>query len=177
MRSGRGLHLLRVRFCQVPRLRSASHCPSIRRAPVMSGGQGLPGGEMIKSLCGRFPCPGICERVCHCPAGLERSHFLAGAYRNRRLAVRGGLRPPRSGSQTRPPTKPKEIPLRLSVPEFALSNLFGRDIGRDEAYRRAASRARKHNITTNPTCLVLTALLAFIGIVVLLGVLINQGNF
>lgn len=36
------------------------------------------------SLCGKSPCPRLCQRVCHCPAGLARSHELAGMYRNRR---------------------------------------------------------------------------------------------
>lgn len=44
---------------------------------------------MRDSLCGKSPCPRICVRVCHCPAGLARSRELAGMSRNRRLAVRG----------------------------------------------------------------------------------------
>ena len=39
---------------------------------------------MEVSLCHRYPCPGICVRVCHCPAGLVRSHQLLGMLRNRR---------------------------------------------------------------------------------------------
>lgn len=39
---------------------------------------------MVSSLCGKRSCPSICVRVCHCPAGLARSHWLAGMLRNKR---------------------------------------------------------------------------------------------
>jgi len=47
----------------------------------------------MRSLCGRRSCPGVCSRVCHCPAGLERSRQQFAQYRNKLLAVRQGLRP------------------------------------------------------------------------------------
>lgn len=31
---------------------------------------------MIESLCKHYPCPHICSRVEHCPAGQERVHWL-----------------------------------------------------------------------------------------------------
>lgn len=31
---------------------------------------------MLSSLCGHSPCPSICVRVCHCPAGQARVHWL-----------------------------------------------------------------------------------------------------
>lgn len=43
---------------------------------------------MSRSSCGRRTCPGICVRVCHCPAGLARSHQLLTALRNRRELFR-----------------------------------------------------------------------------------------
>jgi len=40
---------------------------------------------MAYSLCGKNPCPRICLRVCHCPAGLERSRMLNHQAQARRL--------------------------------------------------------------------------------------------
>lgn len=48
---------------------------------------------VLISSCGRRSCPGVCARVCHCPAGLARSREQFAMYRNRRLALRFGLRP------------------------------------------------------------------------------------
>lgn len=31
---------------------------------------------MTESLCGRSHCGHLCSRVCHCPAGMERIHYL-----------------------------------------------------------------------------------------------------
>ena len=45
---------------------------------------------MKRSLCGHHPCPGICSRVCHCPAGLARVRWL--------YLLRRGYR---GGSETR----------------------------------------------------------------------------
>lgn len=31
---------------------------------------------LVKSLCGKYPCPGVCSRVCHCEAGGARVRWL-----------------------------------------------------------------------------------------------------
>lgn len=49
---------------------------------------------MVVALCKKRSCPSICHRVCHCPAGLERSHQLLGQLRNRRLFLKGGFNKP-----------------------------------------------------------------------------------
>jgi hypothetical protein len=36
---------------------------------------------MVQSLCCHYPCPHICERVCHCSAGIARAQWLAACQR------------------------------------------------------------------------------------------------
>ena len=66
----------------------------------------------MKASCGQKYCPRICSRVCHCPAGLARSRQLAGMLRNRRLALRSGLRtqgglPPERWAEVEAPSEPR----------------------------------------------------------------------
>lgn len=50
---------------------------------------------MVKSLCGKHPCPAICERVCHCEAGLARARWLGALARNKRERYRTRAAPPK----------------------------------------------------------------------------------
>lgn len=45
-------------------------------------------GSLRKSLCGKYPCPHICSRVCHCPAGEERVRWLWFVRRGERGQLR-----------------------------------------------------------------------------------------
>lgn len=110
---------------------------------------------MPVSLCGKSPCPGICERVCHCPAGLARSHWLAGLYRNRRLVLKRGSSPSLIESEARPHQR-EHYPI-------------------SKAKQEAVPYTR--NLKPYTSAAVLAGLLLFMGIVVLIGITLNDGDF
>ena len=124
------------------------------------------------SLCGQSPCPRVCTRVCHCPAGLLRSREQFAMYRNRREISQTRVSPYR-------PVPPGENPITGEISqtrhylgqlkEGVLYNLIG---------------AKKYPVSHKPTkyvnrCLkplaswaILTGFLAFMSIVILIGLLV-----
>ena len=92
---------------------------------------------MLTSLCGQRYCQHICSRVCHCPAGLARSHELLGMYRNRRLV---------SGPRASPPaplTPEYQAEVEApSEPRTPLSILRSRVMSRANWYHYHASLSR-----------------------------------
>lgn len=100
------------------------------------------------SLCGRRSCPGACTRVCHCSAGLARSHQLLGMYRNRHLVLRGGFRSPLPQSEPRPLAEPLSEPWldittgEISKPRQALRQLRSKVMTRANFYHYHAGCTR-----------------------------------
>lgn len=83
---------------------------------------------MQSSLCGRYPCPGVCVRVCHCEAGLERSREEFAMYRNRREIYRTRASPNPSIPFGVNPETGEIYRTRYSLgrlKEAVLSNVFG----------------------------------------------------
>ena len=101
---------------------------------------------MLRSLCGHYPCPRICVRVCHCPAGLARSRELLGMYRNRRLVLRSGLRP--QGGL--PPERWPEVEViseARSYPRLPDGRIIDPETGRISEAREALRRLRSRVMT------------------------------
>jgi len=132
---------------------------------------------MVKSLCGQYPCPRVCVRVCHCPAGMERVHFL--------WLLRRGYRPasePRPSSSRPCPPNVDPTTGEISQPRYSkahfkediMSFLFGKKI-----YPKRRKPTRYGTLALKPyaSTAILTCLLVFIGIAVLLGTIILEGDF
>lgn len=128
---------------------------------------------MVKSLCGQYPCPRVCVRVCHCPAGMERVHFL--------WLLRRGYRPasePRPSSSRPCPPNVDPTTGEISQPrhylgkvkEAVLYNLFG---AQQYPKRRRPIRYGTTNLKPYASTAILTCLLAFVAIVIAFGFLVN----
>lgn len=132
---------------------------------------------MKDSLCGKTPCPRVCVRVCHCPAGLARSHEHFAMYRNRREMSQGRASPSRPCPPNVDPTTGEISEARHfigKIKEQALFNLFGPP---QFPKHRKPSKYGGRLLSPYASTAILAGLLTFIGIVVLLGLLINQGDF
>lgn len=132
---------------------------------------------MKDSLCGKKKCPGICIRVCHCQAGLARSKELLGMLRNRREMP---------GVETSlyslfPPERWHEVefqyearhqsgvfnqPEHKKPPRFYHTHFEPKKV---VPYTRALKPLLSWAFVTG--------LFVFIGIVILLGLAINGGDF
>jgi len=123
------------------------------------------GGVVKASLCGRYPCPGICERVCHCPAGLERVDWL--------WLLRRGYRGRSEARTASPPPSPPSVNTSdtLNQPRQKRPPKFYRTHNDKQA---AVPYTR--NLKPFASAIILTALLAFMGIVVLLGIVFYGGD-
>lgn len=176
---------------------------------------------MKETLCGKRKCPGLCQRVCHCPAGLERSRELLGMLRNRREMSRPraslySLFPPERWSRVEFVSQARAPLSRLRSRVMSQANWYHYHAGltRSQALKLSWAEAKQvtlpvkhnfgalnqpehgkpsrylptHNYHQDPlpytrqlksyaSCTVLVALLLFIGIVVLLGLTINDGDF
>lgn len=91
---------------------------SCRRLKKLAGGF-----HMEKGLCGQATCSHVCSRVCHCPAGESRVHWLAFYDRcvrelKRRDRVRG-----RGGSRTRTPASSAPSPTQECRQESGMVEL------------------------------------------------------
>ena len=132
---------------------------------------------MKTSLCGKNPCPGICSRVCHCPAGLARSRQLAGMLRNRRLALRSGLR-----------TQGGLPPEQWAEVEFISQTRHNFGV-LHQPNRKKPSQDYPTHIEPKPSVpytswakqwlapVSVSVILAIMGLVVFFGIVANQGNF
>jgi len=81
------------------------------------------------ALCGKQSCPSICVRVCHCPAGLARSHQLAAAYRNRRVMSKPRASPavplsPAYQAKVEAPSEPRTPLSRLRSKIMSRANYY-----------------------------------------------------
>lgn len=146
---------------------------------------------MEKSLCGRYPCPELCVRACHCLAGHQRSAWLLAQQRNKRLVVRHGFRgagvripSPQpetpAGSQSRP-SSDRPVPRgvnphteEISRPrhylaharETILYNLFGAEKYPQHHKPTSSGLMAKHPILA---WLIITLIVALLGLVLLNG--------
>lgn len=143
---------------------------------------------MIKSLCSKYPCPSLCSRVEHCPAGQERIHWLWLVRRGERGQLSRRPLYPRPESEARAfatlsdgrqvNTTTGEISkartLSSKLKEGFFYNVFG-----PEKYPRTHRPFRYGRRLWKPyaSCAALTALLLFIGVVVGIGLLLNGGDF
>lgn len=116
---------------------------------------------MKGSLCGKDPCPAICVRVCHCPAGLARSRWLLAMQRNKREMSKPRASPAHPWPQTKGqqyclPSEPRHSFGAINAPQHRQPNrvIKGRDTG---TFRRPDTG----NLTwvTNPTLLIISLLL------------------
>lgn len=132
---------------------------------------------MTVSLCGKQPCPRICIRVCHCPAGLARSHELAGMYRNRREISRG------RASRLLPSSEARQSQVEF-IPEAQHNfQLLNQPQHRKQLltfptrYERQTPPPYTKNLKLQTSTAFLIALLIFTAIVVGIGLYISQGDF
>lgn len=132
---------------------------------------------MLETLCGLRSCPSICQRVCHCPAGLARSHELLGMLRNSREMSKSRA----SLYSVFPPERWGGVEF---IPEARLN--FG--VLNQPEHGRPSQFYPTHNYRQAPVPYTrqlksytawafLTGLLVFMGIVILLGLAINGGDF
>jgi len=129
------------------------------------------------SLCGQQPCQHICSRVCHCPAGMERVRLLwlfRRGYRGESQTrhYTGRPYPPNVNPQTGEISEPRHH--LGKVKEAVLSNLFG---AKKPHEPRSPSRYGTLLLKPYASIVILAGLLAFMGIVVLLGMIILEGDF
>lgn len=131
---------------------------------------------MTKALCGKKSCPRVCERVCHCEAGLERVHYLwllrrgyrakSELYPSSRRACPPGVDPDTGEIYQRRYTLGR-------LKEGALYNLFGASkFGTSRQPIRLGSRLLKPY--TNPTLLIIFTII--FTIVLLAAFIINGSN-
>lgn len=107
-----------------------------------------------KSLCGKDPCPSVCSRVCHCPAGQARVHWLWLLRRGYRVSDTPIPWMRRRESKPRDPTK-----------QFCPTHDY-------ETSKAPYSRNTRHLL--NP--LFISAILLIIGITLFIGYLVNGNN-
>ena len=108
-----------------------------------------------KSLCGKYPCPGLCSRVEHCPAGQERVQWL--------WLVRKGERGQLS---RRPLYRPSNLPKDQRPVRFLPTH-------RAEQSKPMFSRSVR--MISSPVFWL--AFLLFVGLVVGIGLALNGGDF
>lgn len=154
---------------------------------------------MLKSLCGKFPCPELCVRSCHCPAGRERAAWLLAQQRNRRLVLGGGFRRPPGTPQfkhnigalnapihRRSKAKPSQArlfpaaekaPLWMRVRSGSEGLLFDPYIGHKEASRRADKYWTANVRKSFPSLLAFLVIILFMSLVVFFGVIAFDADF
>lgn len=108
-----------------------------------------------KSLCGKSPCPGLCARVEHCPAGQDRVQWL--------WLVRRGER----GQLSRRPLLPQ-----LHRPKSQRPRKLFKTHGTEQS---KPPYTRNLRVLASPVTLLV--ILLFIGLVVGIGLALNGGDF
>lgn len=119
-----------------------------------------------KSLCGRYPCPGLCSRVEHCVAGQERVRWLWFVRRGERGG--GSPRP----SLPHPEAEPRAHTHQLTRPKDQRPIRFY-PVRYEEQGDPLFTRSLR--VVTSPV--VLLSFLIFLALVLGLGLLATGGDF
>ncbi len=117
-------------------------------------GHSVERGIRMISLCGQVPCPAVCVRVCHCPAGMARVHWLWLIRRGYRVGER-----PVPWMRSHPPEPIDRSKLTFPTHTEKQAAIYG-----TSQLKPWASRA------------VLLSILAFMAIVLLIGFITNGPN-